>query len=33
EFIGKQKTCFDFVLNYLKERNVIYKKMRTVKNG
>ncbi len=33
EFIGKQKVCFEFILNYLKERDVIYKKTRTVKNG
>jgi saccharopine dehydrogenase-like NADP-dependent oxidoreductase len=33
EFIGKQKACFEFILNYLKERDVIYKKTRTVKNG
>lgn len=26
ELIGKQETCFNFVLNYLKERNVIYTK-------
>ncbi len=26
ELIGNDKTCFDFVLNYLKERSVIWKK-------
>jgi len=26
ELIGDDKTCFDFVLNYLKERGVIWKK-------
>ncbi len=26
ELIGKDKACFDFVINYLKERNVIWKK-------
>lgn len=26
ELIGKHKKCYDFVLDYLKERNVIYKK-------
>ena len=25
EFIGSNKECFDFVMNYLKERNVIWK--------
>jgi saccharopine dehydrogenase-like NADP-dependent oxidoreductase len=25
EFLGKEKKCFDFILNYLKERNVNYK--------
>jgi saccharopine dehydrogenase-like NADP-dependent oxidoreductase len=25
ELVGKNKSCFDFVLNYLKERNVIWK--------
>jgi hypothetical protein len=24
ELIGKDETCFNFILNYLKERNVIY---------
>lgn len=24
ELVGKDETCFDFILNYLKERNVIY---------
>jgi len=26
EFIGKHKGCFEYVLAYLKERNVIYRK-------
>ncbi len=26
EFVGKENGCFDYVLNYLTERNVIYKK-------
>ena len=26
ELVGSDKTCFDFVLNYLRERNVIWKK-------
>jgi lysine 6-dehydrogenase len=26
EFIGKDENCFNFMLNYLKERNVIYQK-------
>ena len=26
ELIGKEKNCFDFVINYLKDRNVIWKK-------
>ncbi len=26
ELVGKYKSCFDFVMNYLKERNVIWKK-------
>lgn len=25
ELVGKDKTCFDFVMNYLRERNVIWK--------
>ncbi len=25
EFIGKEKKCFEFIMNYLKEKNVIYK--------
>jgi saccharopine dehydrogenase-like NADP-dependent oxidoreductase len=32
ELIGKQKECFDFVLNYLKDRNVIYDCQLTVDN-
>jgi lysine 6-dehydrogenase len=26
ELVGKKKDCFDFILNYLKERKVVYKK-------
>lgn len=26
ELVGKHKSCFDFILNYLEERNVIYRK-------
>ena len=26
ELIGKYKSCFDYILNYLKDRNVVYKK-------
>lgn len=26
ELIGREKSCFDFVINYLRERNVIWKK-------
>ncbi|MBS4042609.1 MAG: saccharopine dehydrogenase NADP-binding domain-containing protein [Chitinophagaceae bacterium] len=26
EFVGKYQACFEFILNYLKERNVIWKK-------
>lgn len=26
ELVGKHKPCFDFILNYLAERNVVYKK-------
>ena len=26
ELLGKHKNCFDFILNYLAERKVIYKK-------
>ncbi len=26
ELVGKHKDCFNFILNYLKERNVVYKK-------
>ena len=26
EFVGKEEGCFDYVLNYLKDRNVIYTK-------
>lgn len=31
ELIGKDKACFDFMLNYLKERGVIYKKQEELK--
>lgn len=30
ELIGKYETCFTFILNYLKERKVIYKKTETL---
>lgn len=30
EFVGKYQACFEFILNYLKERNVIWKKKETV---
>ena len=30
ELIGKHEQCFTFILNYLKERNVIYKKKETL---
>jgi len=30
ELVGKHKACFDFMLNYLKERGVIYRKEETV---
>lgn len=33
EFVGKHKDCFDFVVNYLEDRDVIYKKQKLVKNG
>ena len=26
ELVGKDKSCFDFVMNYLKERNVTWRK-------
>ncbi len=26
ELVGKEKACFDFVMNYLEERNIFYKK-------
>ena len=32
ELIGKYKDCFEFVFNYLKERNVIWKKSETTIN-
>lgn len=33
ELVGKHKECFDFVINYLKDRNIIYKKGTTIING
>ena len=33
ELVGKHKACFQFVINYLKDRNVIYKKETTINNG
>jgi saccharopine dehydrogenase-like NADP-dependent oxidoreductase len=32
ELIGKHETCFNYILNYLKERNVCYKKSQTIIN-
>ena len=32
ELVGKYKDCFEFVFNYLKERNVIWKKSETTIN-
>lgn len=32
ELIGKYKNCFEYVLNYLKDRNVIYKKTSNLTN-
>ncbi|NDP26379.1 MAG: saccharopine dehydrogenase [Flavobacterium sp.] len=32
ELIGKHETCFKYILNYLKERNVIYTKTQTSQN-
>jgi lysine 6-dehydrogenase len=32
EFVGKQETCFEFVLEYLKQRNVIWKKQVSTMN-
>jgi hypothetical protein len=26
ELIGNQKDCFEYILNYLNDRNVVYKK-------
>ncbi len=26
ELVGKHRKCFDYILNYLKDRNVVYKK-------
>jgi len=33
ELVGKHNACFKFIVNYLKDRNVIYKKETTIKNG
>ena len=33
ELVGKNKVCFDFVMNYLKERNVKKKKLSTCSSG
>ena len=33
ELVGKHKVCFNFVMNHLKERNVIYKKETTITDG
>jgi saccharopine dehydrogenase-like NADP-dependent oxidoreductase len=30
ELIGKHETCFNYILNYLKERNVNYVKTQTI---
>lgn len=30
ELVGKHKTCFDYILNYLEQRNVIYKKTKKI---
>jgi lysine 6-dehydrogenase len=30
ELVGKHEKCFHFILNYLEERNVIYKKVETI---
>jgi len=30
ELLGKHKTCFDYILNYLEQRNVIYKKTKKI---
>ena len=32
ELVGKHNACLQFVINYLKDRNVIYKKETTIKN-
>ncbi len=32
ELIGKHETCFNYILNYLKDRNVIYKKTTKIIN-
>ena len=33
ELIGRHRECFDFVINYLNDRNVIYNKEIAIKNG
>ena len=32
ELVGKHETCFNYILNYLKDRNVIYKKTTEILN-
>ncbi len=32
ELVGKHEKCFDFILNYLKERGVVYRKVETIVN-
>ena len=33
EMVGKHKNCFDYILNYLKEREVVYKKIKNEINA
>jgi saccharopine dehydrogenase-like NADP-dependent oxidoreductase len=33
ELVGKHKACFDFVMNYLKERNVVWKSLSNLPKG
>jgi saccharopine dehydrogenase-like NADP-dependent oxidoreductase len=33
ELVGKHEACFQFVINYLKDRNINYIKESTIKNG
>lgn len=33
ELVGKHKLCFDFVINYLKERNVVWKSLSNLPEG